>query len=168
MKKSKEFVRNRKAINTILASLLMVVIVVVAAVMVYAWSTGLLGTLLVNPKGTSEALVPDTPASYTCPSSPCMNVTLYVRNAGSTSVTLQSYYVTDQSGNTYQLLSGWTNAPTIAPSSVTATNFLIGSACTGCQYTGAAGAFPGFVAGYAYTIKVVTAKNNPFSFPITR
>ena len=169
MKKSREFAKNRKAINTILASLLMVVIVVVAAVMVYAWSTGLLGTLLINPKGTTETLVPDTPASYTCPGTPCTNVTLYIRNSGSTSVTLQSYYVTDQSGNTWQLLSGWTNAPTIAPGTVTATNFLIGNtACAGCQYTGANNAFQGFVPGYSYTIKVVTAKNNPFTFPITR
>jgi flagellin-like protein len=177
MKKSKEFPSNRKGINTILASLLMVVIVVVAAVMVYAWSTGLLGTLLVNPSNVKETLVPDPGTAFTCSGTPCMNVTVYIRNAGSTSVTLASYYVSDSSGDTWQVLTNWSNAPSIAPGSVTATNFLIGTSCTAaapagygsnCQYTGAAGAFPGFVSGYSYTVKVVTAKSTPFSFPIQR
>ena len=173
MKKPKEFPSNRKGINTILASLLMVVIVVVAAVMVYAWSTGLLGTLLVNPSNVKETLTPDPGSAFTCPGAPCMNVTIYIRNAGSTSVTLASYYVSDSSGDTWQVLTGWTSAPSITPGSVTATNFLIGTSCTtaygsNCQYTGGTNAFPGFVSGYAYTVKVVTAKSTPFSFPIQR
>src|SRR5207302_5786346 len=49
VKKLKKIIGNKKGIDTILAALLMVVIVVVASVMVYAWSTGLLGTLLVKP-----------------------------------------------------------------------------------------------------------------------
>jgi len=52
----KKIIGNKKGIDTILAALLMVVIVVVASVMVYAWSTGLLGTLLVQPHAGKEAM----------------------------------------------------------------------------------------------------------------
>src|SRR5947207_15813804 len=58
MRKIRKITRDKKGIDTILAALLMVVIVVVAAVMVYAWSTGLLSALLVqNP-------VPKEPLNY--------------------------------------------------------------------------------------------------------
>src|SRR2546427_12561944 len=60
VKKLKKIIGNKKGIDTILAALLMVVIVVVASVMVYAWSTGLLGTLLVQPNVGKEALTMDT------------------------------------------------------------------------------------------------------------
>src|SRR5207249_3209931 len=56
VKKLKKIIGNKKGIDTILAALLMVVIVVVASVMVYAWSTGLLGTLLVTPQTGKEAM----------------------------------------------------------------------------------------------------------------
>src|SRR2546427_7549515 len=56
VKKLKKIIGNKKGIDTILAALLMVVIVVVASVMVYAWSTGLLGTLLVKPHTGKEAI----------------------------------------------------------------------------------------------------------------
>src|SRR5438093_7816231 len=55
-KKLRKIVKDKKGINTILAALLMVVIVVVASVMVYAWSTGLLGSLMVTPQTGKEAL----------------------------------------------------------------------------------------------------------------
>ncbi len=56
MKSLRRIRKDKKAINTILASLLMVVIVVVAAVMVYAWSTGLLSSLLVQNPVPKETL----------------------------------------------------------------------------------------------------------------
>src|SRR6266568_3907445 len=94
--------KNTKGINTILASLLMVVIVVVASVMVYAWSTGLLGTLLVQPNVGKEALTMDT---FAFPNN--NNVTLTLRNAGTVAVTFSSYYVKNATGTTYTQ-SGWT------------------------------------------------------------
>jgi len=84
----RRYLKNKKGINTILASLLMVVIVVVASVMVYAWSTGLLGTLLVQPNVGKEALTMDT---FAFPNN--NNVTLTLRNAGTVAVTFSSYYV---------------------------------------------------------------------------
>src|SRR5437899_9436326 len=75
---TQRYVKDKKGINTILASLLMVVIVVVAAVMVYAWSTGLLGTLLVKPNTGEGPLSPDS-SVFSNPT----NVTIYIRNSGS-------------------------------------------------------------------------------------
>src|SRR5712664_2447348 len=88
--------RDKKAINTILASLLMVVIVVVAAVMVYAWSTGLLSSLLVQNPVPKETLNYDS-FNY----GPNSNITIFIRNSGSATVSLQTYYVKDNSGNQY-------------------------------------------------------------------
>ena len=156
------YVKDKKGINTILASLLMVVIVVVAAVMVYAWSTGLLGTLLVKPNTGEGPLSPDSSAF-----SSATNVTIYIRNSGSSNVTLAAYYVTDSSSNTWQLLN-WAG-PTIAPNKAVATNIVIGNTlCSSCQYTGTANAFNTFASGYSYTVKVVTVKNNPFTFTVTK
>src|SRR5437660_10799099 len=91
----RKYLKNKKGINTILASLLMVVIVVVASVMVYAWSTGLLGTLLVQPHAGKEALNIDTYAfKYN------NNVTLTLRNTGTAAITLNTYYVKNARGNT--------------------------------------------------------------------
>ncbi len=158
---TQRYVKDKKGINTILASLLMVVIVVVAAVMVYAWSTGLLGTLLVKPNTGEGPLSPDSSAFTSA-----TNVTIYIRNSGSSNVTLAAYYVTDSSSNTWQLLN-WAG-PTIAPNKAMATNILIYTPCGSCQYTGTTGAFNGFASGYSYTVKVVTVKNNPFTFTITK
>src|SRR5215831_11121230 len=99
MKPIKRLFRNKKGIDTILAALLMVVIVVVASVMVYAWSTGLLGTLLVHPTTGQENL------NYVTNSAAFSNgtsVTIYINNLGSVNSTLQTYYVKDSNGNSYQ------------------------------------------------------------------
>src|SRR5207245_6178026 len=162
---TQRYLKDKKGINTILASLLMVVIVVVAAVMVYAWSTGLLGTLLVKPNTGEGPLSPDSSAFTST-----TNVTIYIRNSGSSNVTLAAYYVTDSSSNTWQQLN-WAG-PTIPPNKAIATNIVIGTGSgtcgSSCQYTGATGAFNSFASGYSYTVKVVTVKNNPFTFTVTK
>ncbi len=165
MRNIRKYLKERKGINTILAALLMVVIVVVASVMVYAWSTGLLGSLLVQPNVGKEALSPDTSA-FTCPNPTCNNVTITIRNAGTIAVTLQTYYVKDSSGNVWQL-NNWAG-PTIQPSTATPTNFLIGAACGNCQYSGATPQWNSFAAGTAYTVLVVTSRNNQFTFNVQR
>jgi flagellin-like protein len=164
--------KNKKGINTILAALLMVVIVVVAAVMVYAWATGLLGTLLVNPnnKVGNESLNMDS-YSYNNATS----VAMYIRDSGSAAVSLQSYYIKDSSGNQWQN-TAFTAGP-INPNSVLQVNLGIpsstssttGSGCAGnCIYSGTSGAFTSFQSGYSYTVIVVTTRNNQFTFTITR
>ena len=91
------------------------------------------------------------------------NVTLYLRNFGSVSIQLVTYYVKDSSGDQYAY-TAWAG-PTIAPANVVPTNFLIASSCSSCTLSGSAFTF---TSGYSYTIIVVTARNNQFSFTVTR
>ena len=154
--------KNKKAISTILAALLMVVIVVVASVMVYAWSTGLLGTLLVTPTAGKEALN----AESTSWNANNLNVSLSIRNTGSVATSFTTYYITDATGNT------WTNAayaygPSIQPNQVATLNLGIYTQCGGCTAP-AGNAFQSFVAGNSYTVKVVTSRSNPFVFTVVR
>lgn len=167
MKPQRGFTINRKGISTILAALLMVVIVVVASVMVYAWSTGLLGSLLVTPTAGKEALSLETstfPTSTTCGSYANCNATLYIRNTGTATVTFMTYYVKDSSGDTYTQ-SSWTSGPTIAPNQVGIMLIGVNLACgcgtvSGTDYT--------FQSGSSYTVTVVTSRNNQFVFTVTR
>jgi FlaG/FlaF family flagellin (archaellin) len=171
VKKLEKITGNKKGINTILASLLMVVIVVVASVMVYAWSTGLLGTLLVHPTTGQENLSLEacSPCSFTSNS----NVTMSIRELGTVNVTLTSYFVKDSSGNQYSRIS-WNTAgpnqpPVIAPNQVKGIIVLIGTGAgpcgSSCSLTG--NAFT-FTAGYSYTVTMVTSRNTQFSFSVTR
>ena len=156
----RKYLKSKKGINTILASLLMVVIVVVASVMVYAWSTGLLGTLLVQPNVGKEALTMDT---FAFPSN--NNVTLTLRNAGTVAVTFSSYYVKNATGTTYTQ-SGWTWGPTIQPNAPGLANIGITAGCVGCG-SFSTSSFT-FVSGNSYTVTLVTSRNNQFSFTVTR
>ena len=167
MKNIRRYLKDKKGINTILAALLMVVIVVVASVMVYAWSTGLLGTLLVQPNVGKEALGMD---SYSFPST--TNVTVYVRNSGTVAVSFQTYYIKDNSGNSWQLTNWTPTGQPVNPNAVLAINVAIGSSAggcgSGCQYTGTANAFNTFSGGTSYAVVVVTTRNNQFSFSGTK
>ena len=156
----RRYLKNKKGINTILASLLMVVIVVVASVMVYAWSTGLLGTLLVQPNVGKEALTMDT---FAFPNN--NNVTLTLRNAGTVAVTFSSYYVKNATGTTY-IQSGWTWGPTIQPNAPGLANIGITAGCVGCG-SFSTSSFT-FVSGNSYTVTLVTSRNNQFNFNVIR
>jgi hypothetical protein len=158
MQNVRHYLKDKKGINTILASLLMVVIVVVASVMVYAWSTGLLGTLLVQPNVGKETLTMDT---YAFPNN--SNVTITLRNAGSVAITFTTYYVKNATGGTYTQ-SGWTSSPTIQPNA--AGLALIGMS-TSYGGTFSAGSYT-FVGGNTYTITLVTSRNNQFVFQVIR
>src|SRR5437762_9164881 len=82
MRKIRKITRDKKGIDTILAALLMVVIVVVAAVMVYAWSTGLLSTLLVQNPVPKESLNVDSCAYQT------NNTEILISNSDSVAVSI--------------------------------------------------------------------------------
>jgi len=161
VKKLKKLFGNKKGIQTILAALLMVVIVVVASVMVYAWSTGLLGSLLVTPQTGKEALNMESSAF----NANNMNVTIGIRNTGTASITFTTYYVKDSAGNAYTQAS-WTFGPSIAPNNVALANIGINSACN-CGGPTSGVAFT-FVAGNSYTVTVVTSRNNQFVFTVVR
>ena len=160
MKNARQYLRDKKGINTILAALLMVVIVVVASVMVYAWSTGLLGSLLVTPNVGKETVTMDT---YAFPSN--TNVTITIRNAGTVPVTFATYYVKNATGGTFTQ-SAWTAGPTIQPNAAGLALVGITSGCAGC------GSFSSssftFVGGNSYTVTLVTSRNNQFNFNVIR
>ena len=172
---------NKKGIDTILAALLMVVIVVVASVMVYAWSTGLLGTLLVQPQTGKEAINMETYGWNPTAGGSTYNVTLNLRNTGSSAITLASYYVKDSSGNQWARLNWQTDAganhpAAFSPNALGIVTLTIGAGASGsggqcgasCSYTGTAAAFNAYTSGFSYTITVVTSRNNQFTFTVTR
>ena len=162
MRAIRRYTGDKKGINTILAALLMVVIVVVAAVMVYAWSTGLLGSLLVHPTTGQENL---TYVTNSAAFSSSTNVTAYINNIGSVNSTLATYYVKDSNGNSYQYNYATGAGPTIAPNLQKAITFTIGSSCSSCTLTGNAFTFQ---SGYQYTVLMITSRNNQFTFTVTR
>jgi len=161
--------RDKKGINTILASLLMVVIVVVAAVMVYAWSTGLLSSLLVQNPVPKESLNYDSVA-FTNNTA----LTVYIRNSGSAAVSLQTYYVKNSTGAQYtQSNAGpWNSAGGVAltmqPNAVQATVISIGISCNPACTPSTVQGFTTFIGGNAYTITVVTTRNNQFTWQFTK
>src|SRR3989442_5209540 len=162
MKAFRKYLNDKKGIDTILAALIMVVIVVVASVMVYAWSTGLLGTLLVHPTTGQENL---NYVSNSGAFSSSTNMTAYINNLGTANATLATYYVKDSNGNSYQYSYSTAAAPTIAPNTSVPIIFTIGSSCSGCTLTGSAYVF---TSGYSYTVLMITTRNNQFTFSVTR
>ena len=97
------------------------------------------------------------------------NVSLNLRNVGSISLSLQVYLVKDSAGDQWQS-DQWQNVstpgPTLSPNSVATTVITIGQSCNSCSYTGATGAFSQFTSTKYYTVEVVTARNDPFTFTI--
>ena len=148
---------NRKGLDTILATLLLVVIVVVMTVIVYSWSQGVFGAILPAPPTGREILTIENQGF----DSTNMNMTLYLRNTGSTPTTLASYYVQDQNGNQYSRTT-WPNTP-VAPANLAKVFILINTACNSCGHIGSSFQFQ---AGNSYTITLVTQRNNQFSFTI--
>ena len=153
---------DRKGLDTILATLLLVVIVVVMTVIVYSWSLGAFGAILPAPPTGREILTIEDQGF----DSSNMKLTLYLRNTGSTPTTLASYYVQDQNGNQYARTT-W-SVPSTAPASIvngTGVFLFINTACISCTHAG--NSFQ-FQAGNAYTITLITQRNNQFSFTIIR
>ena len=89
------------------------------------------------------------------------SVAVDLQNNGTETTTLTSYYITDSSGNQYTL-PNW-NGPSLAPNSVTTTTFSIGSSCSQCTLHGSAFTF---TSGDHYTITIVTARGNTFTFTV--
>jgi hypothetical protein len=151
---------NHKGIETILAGLLMVVIVVVMSVMIYSWSTGVFGAILPAPPSGRENLIIENQGFYN------NNVTLFLRNTGTTTVTLVSYYVQDLYGDQYSRQS-WIGGPIISPTGLGQAHVQIQPQCSSatCPLTGSAFTFQ---PGNSYNIIVVTSRNNQFTFTLLR
>jgi hypothetical protein len=157
----RRLVRNKKGIDTILASLLMVVIVVAASVMVFVYATGLFGALTRAPNLQKEAL--SLEFSNFGPNNPTYNVTIYLRNIGSSPITLVSYYVKNSNSSQYAKTT-WTGPPSITPTTLGQAQLQISSVCN-CTNTG--GAFT-FSVGNSYTITLISSRGSTFSYSVVR
>jgi len=93
------------------------------------------------------------------------SMTLSLRNNGNTPITLQSYTVTDISGDQW-ILANWTS-PNIQPGTTSAAMIYIGASCEACTYNGLFGLFQEFVPGHTYTITITTKLQNQFTFNVT-
>lgn len=91
------------------------------------------------------------------------NLTMYIRNTGNVPVQLTAYYVIDTSGDSYHLTPY--SGPTIPLTQVAAVYVAIGSSCPSCTLSGSAFTF---MAGYSYTIILVTSTNQQFTFTVNR
>ncbi len=154
--------KNKRGIDTIIASVLMVAIVVIASVMVYAYATGLFSAIA-SPQHVATEQISLEYVSFTNNSV----VNLSIRDIGTTPITLKSYYVNDGNGNQYTRANWATGAypgPVFQPTTWTNATILISSACsTGCTWSGTAFTFQ---SGLPYKVIVVTATNEQFSFNI--
>jgi hypothetical protein len=150
---------DRKGLDTIIATLLLVAIVVVMTVIVYSWSLGVFGSILPAPPTGREILTIENQGF----DSTNMNMTIYLRNTGSTPITLASYYVQDQNGNQYSRTT-WPNTP-VSPGNLAKVFILINTACNTCARTG--NSFQ-FQTGNSYTITLITQRNNQFPVTIIR
>lgn len=151
---------NRKGVDTILATLLLVLIVIVASVIVYSWSVGVFGNVLPPPAGGREAVTLEWQA-WTGNS----NVTLFIRDTGSAVTTFTGYFVQDGNGNEYACISISCQGPTVTPGSLAIVKVVIPPLCSNCQLTGSNFYFQ---SGNVYNIILVTQKNSQFPYTILR
>ncbi len=127
----------RKAVNPVIATLLMIAIAVAAGILVYVWSMGLVGTLQAGGGEQTKEQVMMEAYDWTTTST----LILHMRNVGTTQIDIAEIYV---EGNAQ---------------GQTATIAIDGTADLTC---GALGFTP--VSGRSYSIKVVTSTGAVFSF----
>jgi flagellin-like protein len=131
---------NGRAVSPVIATLLMIAIAVAAAILVYVWSMGLVGTLQgTGGQQTREQLIME---AYAATASP---ITLYIRNVGPTKSIVSAVYIEG-----VQAL-GFGGTITYTPGSAGILTINPGQSLT---------------AGVGYTVKVVTASGAVFSYSI--
>ena len=133
-----KFKVSKKAVSPVIATLLMIAVAVAAAVIVYVWSAGLLGTLMGGGGSQVKEQLIIEAYNWNDPGSLVLNI----RNVGSASVAISKIYV----GGTSMTFSGGPDIGVAAVVTVTVT------------IAGVSGY------GVAYPIKVVTQTGGVFSF----
>jgi flagellin-like protein len=133
-----KFRLNRKAVSPVIAVLLMIAIAVAAAILVYVWSMGLIGTL---QTGGGQQVREQVELDAYDWKTTAGTLNLYLRNVGSTDVSVAAVYV--------EGVQDWTGASVISIHSLITLGVSTGTSLT---------------SGAAYTIKVVTVTGAVFSF----
>jgi flagellin-like protein len=133
---------NRKAVSPVIATLLMIAIAVAAAILVYVWSMGLVGTLQgTGGQQTREQLIME---AYDATDTTTWK--LHLRNVGPTSITVSAVYIEGK------------------PAASNATGSISPSQKVTLGVTLPSGFTP--TSGAAYTVKVVTASGAVFSYSV--
>ena len=135
-----ERVSNKKGVSPVIATLLMIAIAVTAAILVYVWSMGLIGTLTTGGgQQVREQVILDS-YRWNATSS---TMTLYLRNVGSSVVVLDAIYV----GGT-QVASNMGSTIAVQGPVVTVSITPSGS----------------YTSGVAYTVKCLTKTGGVFTY----
>jgi flagellin-like protein len=135
---------NRKAVSPVIATLLMIAIAVAAAILVYVWSMGLVGTLQgTGGQQTREQLIME---AYDATSSTSWK--LYIRNVGPASISVTAVYVEG-------VPAAFSLNPTgpISPGKSANLTVTVPASLT-------------LASGAAYTAKIVTSSGAVFSYSV--
>ena len=141
MRKNKS---TKKGVSPVIAVLLMIAIAVAAAILVYVWAMGLIGTLTgTGGQQVKEQIIMDA-YNWQTPAGP---MTIYMRNVGSSQIIVDAVYVGGASAasNMNSQLTLQSTASPIAvsiPTSISPTS------------------------GVAYTVKVITKTGGVFTFSV--
>ena len=84
---------NKKGISPVIATLLLIIIAVAAAILTYLWVTGYIGTL--QQQGGTEGLHERIRIEAVGYNSSTGTLTIYVRNIGDVSTTIDAAYIID-------------------------------------------------------------------------
>jgi len=137
-----------------LFSILMVVIVVLAlGLFLYAESQQTLACLC----GPSPSQGTENIAFNSFHVNSPTNVTLTVSNVGTVNFALIEYSIKDSYGNTYSNTT-WAG-PTLSPGGSASVNILISGTLSGQPFQ--------IQSGHTYSVIIVTARNNPFTYTFT-
>ena len=128
---------NRKAVSPVISVLLMVAVAVAAAILVYVWSMGLIGTLQTGGGSQTREQIELDAYNWTT-----TTLYLHLRNVGASDVIVDAVYIGGEKA-------------TVTPTSLVV---LGGAVKVDVTPVGS------FTVGVAYTIKVVTKSGGVFTF----
>jgi len=132
---------NRKAVSPVISVLLMVAVAVAAAILVYVWSMGLIGTLQTGGGSQTREQIELDAYNWTT-----TTLYLHLRNVGASDVTVDAVYIGGEKATiietTFAVLGG--------PKKLDVTP--VGT----------------YTSGVAYTVKVVTKSGGVFTFSCIR
>lgn len=139
----KNYRKSRKALSPVVASIILIAVTVAVSIAVAAW----MGALTTGFMATEELKITNVAFAAPDAQAKCANATIFLRNTGSTAVTVTEIYC----GN--ELV--WEDTVQIAAG--TTTNIDIDTASDPITYD----------AGTAYQFKVMSSKGNVFVYTAT-
>lgn len=101
MNNIKRFIKNRKAISPIFATLILIAIAVIAGVVVYMFTSGTLATMTGGGTAGQEKIT----VQASSVSTDGKTVTVYVQQTGGPAATINGLIIKDSSGNTFTVES---------------------------------------------------------------